>query len=101
MPRPRRASISASRRKEGAMARPRWLPAAAGLAVVALGLAASGTSQAQGALEEVPFDRKLLASTGAPSDRFGSTIAVSGDVLVATAPNANVDGRSFAGAAYV
>ena len=57
--------------------------------------------RAQGILREVPFDRKLVASTGVASDRFGAKLAISGDTLVASAPNATVDGKLFAGAAYV
>ena len=52
-------------------------------------------------VEEVPFDRKLLAAAGVKSDRFGAPLAVSGDLLVVAAPSAAVEGRLFAGAAYV
>ena len=45
--------------------------------------------------------QKLLASTGAASDRLGAALAVSGDVLVATAPGTTVDGKRLAGAAYL
>src|ERR1700759_394098 len=56
---------------------------------------------AQGALQQVPFDRKLVASAGAASDRLGAALAISGDTLVASAPSATVDGKVWAGAAYV
>ena len=61
----------------------------------------SGALHAQGALQEVPFDRKLVASTGVASDRFGTALAVSDDTLVASAPNATVDGKLLAGSAYI
>jgi len=69
--------------------------------IIGGGLPPSGTARVQGTLEEVPFDRKLVAGTGTGAERFGSQLAVSGDVLVVTAPNATVDGKLFAGAADV
>ena len=47
----------------------------------------------------MPFDRKLVASTGVMGDRFGSGLAVSGNAMVVAAPSATVDGKFFAGAA--
>ena len=58
-------------------------------------------AQAQEPPPEPLILQKLLASTGAASDRLGAALAVSGDVLVATAPSTTVDGKRFAGAAYV
>jgi hypothetical protein len=63
-----------------------------GLGVLLLVSAADG---------EVLVEPKLTASAGAAADLFGSALAVSGDVLVATAPHTTVDGKFFAGAAYV
>jgi hypothetical protein len=51
-----------------------------------------------------PQDPKLTASDGAPYDRFGTTVAISGDVLVSGAPSADSiqDAIGFReGAAYV
>jgi hypothetical protein len=61
----------------------------------------SGTARVQATLEAVPFDRKLVAGTGSVGERFGSELAVSGDVLVVTAPNATAGGKLFAGVADV
>jgi trimeric autotransporter adhesin len=44
---------------------------------------------------------KLTASNGAPDDLLGTSVAVSGDTIVAGAPEAQVFGNSSQGAAYV
>ncbi len=44
---------------------------------------------------------RLLASDGAATDRLGSSIAVSGDMMVVGAPYADVAGKADAGAVYV
>ena len=51
--------------------------------------------------EDVLVETKLVASDGGAADQFGSALAVSGDVLVSTAPYAAPDGRRSAGAAHV
>lgn len=83
--------------------RPRWLPTTAApvLIGVSLCLSPGAAPRAQGTLEEVPFDRKLVAGTGEAPERFGSALALSGDVLVVAAPSATVDGKPFAGAGRV
>lgn len=86
------------------MPRPRWLATTAApvLIGVSLCLSPAAAPQAQGALEEVPFDRKLVAAgMGGAPERFGSVLAVSGDVLVVAAHSATVDGKPFAGAAHL
>lgn len=91
-----------SEREMGVMTWWRWLPAAAGLALLSLCLPPSGTLWAQETpLKEIPFDRKLVASAGVAPDGFGSSLAVSGDTLVVAAPRAAVDDKLFVGAAYV
>jgi len=50
-----------------------------------MSLLQTGMLRAQ-ATQELLIQRKLVASTGGASERFGSALAVSGDVLVATAP---------------
>lgn len=44
---------------------------------------------------------KLTASDGKPADRFGASVAVSGDTVVAGAFQHDVDGKKDQGAAYV
>src|SRR3954451_5263936 len=82
-----------------------YRPSRMALAAICLGLhpivLAPAGAGAQVPLQEVPFDHKLVASTGAASDRFGTALAVSGDVMVAAAPSATADGKLFAGAAHV
>ena len=48
-----------------------------------------------------PELEKLTASDGTASDRFGISVAVSGDTAVVGAPHEAVDGRPQEGAAYV
>lgn len=50
---------------------------------------------------DVLVEPKLVASDRAESDQLGHALARSGDVLVAAAPYADVDGVRFAGAVYV
>jgi hypothetical protein len=50
---------------------------------------------------EVAVETKLVASDGAEGDNFGAAVAVSGDVLVACAPWADVEGRETSGAVYL
>ena len=50
---------------------------------------------------DVFVETKLVASDGGAVDQFGSALAVSGDVLVSTAPYAAPDGRRSAGVAHV
>jgi FG-GAP repeat len=56
-------------------------------------------------LEEPPqvltVDRELFSPAGTPDEAFGSRIAISGDVLVVTAPQASVGDKIYAGAADV
>ncbi|MCB8942290.1 MAG: FG-GAP repeat protein [Ardenticatenaceae bacterium] len=44
---------------------------------------------------------KLIVNTGAAQDRFGTSVAISGDTVVIGAPFANVNGHANQGAAYV
>src|SRR5262245_13692941 len=44
---------------------------------------------------------KVTASDGAAGDRFGSSVAISGNTIVVGAPDATVGGNAFRGAAYV
>jgi hypothetical protein len=44
---------------------------------------------------------KLTASDSVPGDEFGSSVAISGNTIVVTAPNATVNGIVGAGAGYV
>ena len=83
------------------MACNRHLLPAAGLLLLNMVLRPCG-GLAQGVLEEVPFDQKLVP--GAPAadafgDRFGVKLALAGDTLVVGASTANVGGRFFVGAA--
>jgi len=64
----------------------------------------SGTTlslRAQTPPPEILVDTKLVTSEEGAAEQFGSALAVSGDVLVTTAPFAVVDGRQSAGAAYI
>ncbi|GIW44038.1 MAG: hypothetical protein KatS3mg077_1320 [Candidatus Binatia bacterium] len=47
------------------------------------------------------FDVKLTAADAAQSDRFGRAVSIRGTLVVAGAPNANIDSDSDRGAAYV
>ena len=85
----------------GTMACNRHLVPAAGLLFLAMVLRPCG-GLAQGVLEEVPFDQKLVP--GAPAadafgDGFGVELAIAGDTLVVGASTANVGGKFFVGAA--
>ena len=76
-----------------------WRTVALSIGIVISALApTAATSQV---VQSVPFNQKLVASAGAPPERLGSAAATSGDVFVTTAPGATVDGKVFAGAAYV
>jgi len=44
---------------------------------------------------------KVTASDGAAGDRFGSSVAISGNTIVVGAPDSTVGGNAFHGAAYV
>ena len=81
----------------------RWRPSTTMVGAVCLSLCLllPTGSWAQGMPEEVLVESKIVATTGASFDTFGSAVAVSGDILVATARTAAVDGRFAAGAAYV
>ena len=83
------------------MACNRHLVPAAGLLLLDMVLRPCG-GLAQGVLEEVPFDQKLVP--GAPAadafgDGFGVELAIAGDTLVVGASTANVGGKFFVGAA--
>src|SRR5262249_31444055 len=45
--------------------------------------------------------QKLTASDGLPGDRFGSSVVLTGDILVVGAPDATVNGAAGQGAVYV
>jgi hypothetical protein len=45
--------------------------------------------------------QKLMAGDAAPSDLFGSAVAISGDTVAVTAPNKKVGNLTQAGAAYI
>ena len=45
--------------------------------------------------------QKLVSSDGAPGDRFGVSVSVSGDTVVAGAPNHDVGTNGYQGTAYV
>ena len=79
----------------------RWMLTITVLVFFGIGLRLFQPAQAQETPPEPLILQKLLASTGAASDRLGAALAVSGDVLVATAPGTTVDGKRFAGAAYL
>lgn len=44
---------------------------------------------------------KLVASDGTPDDKFGQSVAISGDTVLIGAPAAEVDGHTRQGSAYV
>ena len=44
---------------------------------------------------------ELTASDGAANDMFGSVVGISGGTVLATAPQATINGNAFEGAAYV
>lgn len=46
-------------------------------------------------------DQQLSGSVSAAGDNFGFSVSVSGDTVVASAPNEDVDGKENQGAAYV
>ncbi|MFL5270163.1 MAG: FG-GAP repeat protein [Stellaceae bacterium] len=50
---------------------------------------------------EILVETKLVAADGIAADQFGAALAVSDGVLVASAPSAVVDGKQFAGTAYI
>jgi hypothetical protein len=47
------------------------------------------------------LQQKLLASNGAPGDRFGASVAIYNDLVVVAAPTKTVLGKTGAGAIYV
>jgi hypothetical protein len=86
------------------MKRQRWIRACL-LQSVAVALGVSGwtssTLRAQTSPPEILVETKLVADDGMTADQFGAALAVSGDVLVTSAPAAVVDGKPYAGTAYV
>jgi hypothetical protein len=79
----------------------RWRAWTTTVVAVGLCLLPPTGSWGQNLPQEVLVESQIVAATGAFFDTFGSAVAVSGDVLVATARTAAVDGRLAAGAAYV
>lgn len=61
----------------------------------------SGPAPVDEPTQVVPVGRELFSPAGTPEEAFGSRVAISGDVLVVTAPQASVDGTTYAGAADV
>ena len=74
-------------------------PTAAALGAIALG-AAIGLSSAAGGQCLLTESAKLLAADGAANDRFGDSVAISGDVAIVGADGDDDNGIA-AGAAYV
>jgi len=86
------------------MKRQRWIRTCL-LQSIAVALGVSGwtpsTLRAQTSPPEILVETKLVAGDGMAADQFGAALAVSGDVLVTSAPSAVADGKQYAGTAYV